>query len=157
MSNNHRIERGSGNVFADLDLPNPETALLKADLALHIERAIEASGWTDDQAARELHVRPETIVAITRGSLGTFSTDELLRMLQLLNFDVNIVIGLNESPRRPARIAVHRPDEFPRNDLTISDPIEEASKQPGRAPAPLRDERRVSHRADKRRVAGTGE
>ncbi len=92
MGDDLHVERGSGNVFADLDLPNPEMALLKADLALHIDRAIVENGWTDEHAADELRVSPDTIFAITRGRLGAFSTDELLRLLQQLNYDVKIII-----------------------------------------------------------------
>lgn len=112
MEDDLRIERGSGNVFADLDLPNPELALLKADLALQIVRAISDNGWTDDDAARELHVSHATIVAIARGSLTGVSTDQLLRLLQQLDFDVNIFIGPNGSSRRSARIAVHHADAY---------------------------------------------
>ena len=34
------VERGSGNVFADLDLPNPDLALAKAELVQRIRRLI---------------------------------------------------------------------------------------------------------------------
>lgn len=129
MSDDLRIERGSGNVFVDLELPNPETALLKADLALHVGRAIDEHGWTDEQAAAELQVPLGTIVAIARGNLGFLSTDDLLRLLQQLNFDVDIIIGPPRSPRQPARIAVHGTNEPLSDDRGLREPAGEADKR----------------------------
>jgi hypothetical protein len=37
-----RITKGNGNVFADLELPNPEQELLKARLPLQIYRIVKA-------------------------------------------------------------------------------------------------------------------
>ncbi|MGH7248147.1 MAG: helix-turn-helix domain-containing protein, partial [Pseudomonadota bacterium] len=45
------VTRGSGNVFADLGLPNPEERLAKAELALAISRAIKERGLTQREAA----------------------------------------------------------------------------------------------------------
>jgi predicted XRE-type DNA-binding protein len=44
------FEEGSGNVFADLDLPHPEEELLKARLTLQIYRLIKGRGLTQVQA-----------------------------------------------------------------------------------------------------------
>jgi predicted XRE-type DNA-binding protein len=38
------VRRGSGNVFADLGLPNPEQELLKAQLTLQIYRIVKSRG-----------------------------------------------------------------------------------------------------------------
>ena len=39
MSKRIEVEEGSGNVFADIGLPNPEERLAKADLAIRISEA----------------------------------------------------------------------------------------------------------------------
>jgi len=54
----HRIEyeESSGNVFADLGLPNPEPELLKANLSLESFRAIQARKLTQAQAAKMLGI-----------------------------------------------------------------------------------------------------
>ncbi len=39
-----KVEASSGNVFADLSLPNPEEHLVKATIALAISQAIEKRG-----------------------------------------------------------------------------------------------------------------
>lgn len=48
------VEESSGNVFADLGLPDAEERLAKADLAIAITREIESRGLTQDEAA-EFH------------------------------------------------------------------------------------------------------
>lgn len=100
-------ERSSGNVFADLGHPDPETALAKAKLAARINSTIEEQGWSDEQASTELGLEAEAFGALTRGRLSAFSTDELLSMLTRLNLDVDINVGPNISSIRRARIAVH--------------------------------------------------
>jgi hypothetical protein len=42
MSSPIEVEEGSGNVFADIGLLNPEERLAKADLAIRIDEAIRA-------------------------------------------------------------------------------------------------------------------
>ena len=41
-----RAQEGSGNIFADLGLPNPEQELLKARLTLQIYKIVKARGLT---------------------------------------------------------------------------------------------------------------
>jgi hypothetical protein len=41
-----RVTLGSGNVFADLGLPNPEQELLKARLTLQIYKIVKGRGLT---------------------------------------------------------------------------------------------------------------
>jgi hypothetical protein len=46
--------RGSGNVFADLGLPNPEQERLKAQLTLQVYKIVKARGLTQAQAGASL-------------------------------------------------------------------------------------------------------
>ena len=52
MAKTIKIVQGSGNVFADIGLPNPEERLAKADLAIRIASAIRARRLTQARAAR---------------------------------------------------------------------------------------------------------
>jgi predicted XRE-type DNA-binding protein len=45
------VTPGSGNVFADLGLPEAEDRLLKAQLALKIQQLIEQKGMTQAEIA----------------------------------------------------------------------------------------------------------
>ena len=54
------VERGSGNVFADLDLPDADAHLLKAALVSCIDDIIRKRGTTRAEAARAFSLsRPE--------------------------------------------------------------------------------------------------
>jgi predicted XRE-type DNA-binding protein len=50
------VEKSSGNVFADLGLPNPEQELLKAGLTLEIYRILKARKLTQAQAGKVLGI-----------------------------------------------------------------------------------------------------
>jgi predicted XRE-type DNA-binding protein len=86
----HQIS--SGNVFADLGLPNPEERLTKAMLASQIAELIEGRGFTQNQAAARLGIDQPRISNLLRGRLRGFSTDRLIAFLNALNCDVIITI-----------------------------------------------------------------
>ena len=95
MSNDEEIiiTPSSGNVFADLGLPDAEDMLAKANLALHIRRAIEARKLTQAQAANLLGIDQPKVSLIVNGRLDGFSTDRLLRFLNDLGCDVQISVS----------------------------------------------------------------
>lgn len=70
----------SGNVFADLDLPNPEEALAKAELAHKIAVLIEDKKLAQVQAAKLLGVDQPKSSALIRGHLSGFSLERLSRV-----------------------------------------------------------------------------
>lgn len=83
----------SGNVFADLGLPDAEDLLAKANLALHIRRVIEARKLTQAQAADLLGISQPKVSLIINGRLDGFSTDRLMRFLNDLGCDVQISVS----------------------------------------------------------------
>jgi predicted XRE-type DNA-binding protein len=83
---------GSGNVFADMRLPQPDELLAKADLAIQISRIIEERGLTQTQAASLLGIDQPKISALVRGRLEGFSLERLTRFLNALGQDVEIVV-----------------------------------------------------------------
>jgi predicted XRE-type DNA-binding protein len=86
------VEPSSGNVFADLGFPNPEEALLKAELAGCILELVTDRKLTQKKAAALLGIDPPKLSALLRGELRRFSTERLLRFINLLGQDVDIVI-----------------------------------------------------------------
>ena len=87
------ITRGSDNIFADLDLPDSDDLLARANLALHIRRTIEVRGLSQVQAAQLLHIDQPKISSIVNGRLDGFSTERLMRFLTDLGCDVQITIS----------------------------------------------------------------
>ena len=82
--------KSSGNVFADLGLPHPERALLKAGLALQIYRIITARHLTEVQASEILGItRPHAALLLHNRSVH-FSVERLMDFLTALGHDVEI-------------------------------------------------------------------
>ena len=90
------IEESSGNIFADLGLPNPEERLLKADLALNITRLIEGKGLTQTQAARLVGIPQPHLSDIMRGRLSGYSVEKLLFIINRLGRRVEVRIGTRD-------------------------------------------------------------
>jgi predicted XRE-type DNA-binding protein len=98
---------GSGNIFADLGVANPEEAQAKADLVDRIVDIIREHDLTQVQAAKVLGVDQPKVSALMRGRLTDFSIERLLRFLLLLGQDIRIsVTGRPPSSRRPPAIQV---------------------------------------------------
>jgi predicted XRE-type DNA-binding protein len=92
MNDDFAIEEGSGNVFADLGLPNAEERLTKADLAMRVTETIRARGLTQEKAAVLLDIDQPKISRLLHGQLSGFSTERLIHFLTLLGQDVMIVV-----------------------------------------------------------------
>ena len=86
------VERGSGNVFADLDLPDADTHLLKAELVSRIDDIIRQRRTTQAEAARALDLSQPDLSRLLRGDIREYSLERLLRLLMMLGCDVDIVI-----------------------------------------------------------------
>ena len=87
-----RITEGSGNVFADLGLPNPEQELLKAQLTLQIHTILKASGMTQVEMAKILGIHQPQVSLLMRNRAGNFSIGRLMEFLTALRQDVEITV-----------------------------------------------------------------
>ena len=87
-----RVTQGSGNVFADLGLPNPEQELLKAQLTLQIYTILKESGMTQVQSAKILGVQQPQVSLLMRNRAGNFSVGRLMEFLTALRQDVEITV-----------------------------------------------------------------
>jgi len=100
-----RIERGSGNVFADLGRPDAEAHFLKAELVGKIDEIIRRRRLTQAKAAELLGVSQPDVSRLLRGNFRDYSVERLLRLLMALGHDVDIVIRKPKS-RRAGRLSV---------------------------------------------------
>ncbi len=92
MTKSVESEVGSGNVFADIGVDQPEEADVKAELALQIHRLIEGRALTQTEAAKILGINQPKVSALLRGQLTGFSIERLIRFLGVLGRDVQIEI-----------------------------------------------------------------
>ena len=95
-----KIERGSGNVFADLGCPDAETHLLKAELVTRIDNIIRQRGLKQVEAARLLGLSQPDVSRLLQGSFREYSVERLLRLLTALGRNVEIVIREPRSQRQ---------------------------------------------------------
>jgi predicted XRE-type DNA-binding protein len=87
-----RVTEGSGNVFADLGLPNAEQELLKAQLTLQICTILKDSGMTQVEIAKNLGVQQPQVSLLMRNRAGNFSVGRLMEFLTALRQDVEITV-----------------------------------------------------------------
>jgi len=78
------VTEGSGNVFVDLGLPDPEERLAKARLASRILDAIEARGWTTEQVPEALSLSEAEVSRLLAGRLKGFSVERLTGLLTVV-------------------------------------------------------------------------
>ena len=88
------LVRGSGNVFADLGLPNPDLEQLRASLAAEIGKSLTAEGWGVREAARQTGIAASEFSRIRNASLGRFTVDRLMTILGRLNRDVKVSVSV---------------------------------------------------------------
>ncbi|WP_034603142.1 helix-turn-helix domain-containing protein [Maridesulfovibrio frigidus] len=86
------IEAGSGNVFADLGLEQPEELTYKANIIMEIQKAIKVRGITQTKAAEICGTDQPTLSKILRGNITLATTDRLFTWLVRLGYIVKITI-----------------------------------------------------------------
>lgn len=92
------IERGSGNVFADIGIPDPETHQLKVQLSIIIEEEIGRRGLSQREAAEVMEITQSDVSHIVRGTLRGISIERLIRCARRLGIDVSLQVLHQEQP-----------------------------------------------------------
>jgi len=100
------VTEGSGNVFADMGLPEAEEELTKAQLASHIRLVIKRQRLTQVAAAALMGIDQPKVSALLNGRLANFSSERLMRLLTALGQDVDITVRMKPRNRAHGRIRV---------------------------------------------------
>ena len=100
-----KIERGSGNVFADLGLPDADAHLLKAELVTRIDRIIRQRGLKQVEAAKLMGLSQPDVSRLMRGDFQEYSMERLFRLLNALGRDIDIIIRESRTGR-PGRLSI---------------------------------------------------
>jgi len=100
------VTAGSGNVFADIGLAEPEEELTKAQLTSHIRQAIKRRRLTQVAAAALMGIDQPKVSALLNGRLANFSSERLMRLLTALGQDVDITVRTKPRHRSQGRIRV---------------------------------------------------
>ena len=102
MKTSLKVTRSGGNVFRDVGFP-PEEAehlLVRADLLIHLEKAIAARNLKQAEIAKVLSISQPRVSDLLRGRLHLFSTDALIDMLARLG--IRVRLALKSSRKRNA-------------------------------------------------------
>lgn len=95
---------GSGNVFADLGLPNPEEMLVKAELSKQIYLRLQDRQLADDVDLLGLDI--DRVAALRAGKSSNLSIEQLFRVLNALDCDVEIIIRNKAINQETSRVKV---------------------------------------------------
>ncbi len=85
-------EASSGNVFADIGLPNAGEHHLKARLVLKIDTLMQERGLKQVAAAALFGIKQPDVSKMLRGDFRQFSVERLMRFLVALGQDVEIAV-----------------------------------------------------------------
>ena len=100
------VTPGSGNVFADIGVAEPEEELAKAQLASRIREVLRRSRLTQVAAAAVMGIDQPKVSALLNGRLMNFSSERLMRLLTRLGQDVEITVKTKPRRRQRGRIRV---------------------------------------------------
>jgi predicted XRE-type DNA-binding protein len=101
-----KVEQSSGNVFADLGLPNAEELGTKLRLCVVINRILEKRKLTQTEAAQVLGINQPKVSALRSYKLEGFSVERLMHLATALKHDVVIEIRPHTKARSEARVLV---------------------------------------------------
>lgn len=97
MNDEFELVRGSDNPFRDVGLPDPDTKLMKADLAAGIIRIMRERDMSAADAARVAKVAVADIPRIRKAALDRFTIDRLVKIHNRLDRGTRIRVVLSQS------------------------------------------------------------
>lgn len=95
--------KSSGNVFADLGLPNANEHMVKAELVLGIASRIKAKKLTQAQAAELIGLAQPDVSKLLRGQFAGYSYERLFGFLTALGEKVRIEVS-GAKTKKEARV-----------------------------------------------------
>ncbi len=86
------VHRSSGNVFADLGLPEAGKLKIKTGLVIEIRKAIRQQGLTQQEAATRMGITQPKVSGMMRGDFSNLSERKLMDCLNRLGYDIEIKV-----------------------------------------------------------------
>lgn len=100
------VQRSSGNVFADLDLPDAEKLKIKTGLVVEIRKAMRRLGLTQQEAAKRMGITQPKVSDMMRGDFSNLSERKLMDCLNRLGYDIEIKVKPTSEPVGHLMLAV---------------------------------------------------
>jgi predicted XRE-type DNA-binding protein len=92
------VEVSTGNVFADLGLPDADKLQIKSGLTIEIAKAIRERGFTQVEAAKRMGLTQPKVSSLLRGEFSNFSERKLMNCLNRLGYDIEIRVRKTPEP-----------------------------------------------------------
>lgn len=86
------VKRSSGNVYADLGLPDAERLKIKTGLVVEIRKAMRHLGLTQQEAAKRMGITQPKVSDMMRGDFSNLSERKLMDCLNRLGYDIEIKV-----------------------------------------------------------------
>ena len=86
------VKRSTGNVYADLGLPEAERLKIKTGLVIEIRKAMRRLGLTQQDAARRMGITQPKVSDMMRGDFSNLSERKLMDCLNRLGYDIEIKV-----------------------------------------------------------------
>ena len=86
------VQQSSGNVFADLGLPDAEKLKIKTGLIIEIRKAMRSLGLTQLEAAKRMGITQPKVSDMMRGDFTNLSERKLMDCLTRLGYDIEIKV-----------------------------------------------------------------
>jgi predicted XRE-type DNA-binding protein len=86
------VELGSGNVFADLKIPQAEKLKIKSGLVIEISRAISRLDLSQMEASKRMGIAQSKVSALLSGDFANLSERKLMDCLTRLGYDIEIKV-----------------------------------------------------------------
>lgn len=86
------VETSSGNVFADLGLPDAEKLKIKSGLVIEIRKAMRALGLNQQEAAKRMGIPQPKVSGMMHGDFTNLSERKLMDCLNRLGYDIEIKV-----------------------------------------------------------------
>jgi predicted XRE-type DNA-binding protein len=106
MVEDTEVTKGSGNVFKDLDFPNPEEHQMKAELVRRLGAIMQDRGYTQIRTSKIIGLGQADLSKLLRGRVRGYSMDRLFGFLMALDNDIEIVIKERPKHRKKSRMVI---------------------------------------------------
>lgn len=92
------VQRGSGNAFADLGLPDADKLKIKSGLVIEIRKAMRRLELTQQEAAKRMGITQPKVSDMMRGDFSNLSERKLMDCLNRLGYDIEIKVKPASKP-----------------------------------------------------------
>ncbi len=106
MNMSEKITRGSGNVFQDIGVADPDRTLIRAQIMSCVTEMIKERGLSQIQAGKLLDLPQSKVSNLMNGKLSMFSLEHLFKLLNALEESVEIIIKPKSSNEKVATTSV---------------------------------------------------